>query len=381
MDVAIVKIGARIATTTTGVRNGNAGENRKIIDLFIENGHNVDLITKVGKKDNPTEYFEYDKIQSLEIADHYKDTDKYDVLVVINGTNNFFGGYDNYNICETYHIINNFKGKILFFYTDPLCALKQVYGKNFFKRNEKWGTDWTEADLLLQREDIIMISAASGVDLNTKPFTSNGVFDKFSKITFFEWQKSVIFDDALDKVKFEDKELDVMYGGSFRGGVRLNYMLEYMFDTIYTAGFFGKISEKQFKNSEYTNTPTFLNKVGGWDFFKEQTNRALATIIFAEETYSDSIVTMRVYASVLSNVVVFIDENYDPHHKIFPDSLFSKFLYVSNKEELTRKIGMLKARPDFYAALLRAQKSHLSIDKDKFYKDFNNLLTEEYNEK
>jgi len=367
MNIAIVKIGARISTSNNNIRNGNAGENRKIIDLFVQNNHSVDLLTLVGKQDNPSVYFNYDNIRSLDIADNYVDTSLYDALVVINGTNNFFGGEDNYNLCETYHVINNFKGPILYFYTDPLCALKQIWGDNFHKRNEKWGTDWKKEDLFISRNDMIMISAATDVDFEKKPFKSKSVIKDFARVEVFEWQKSVLLEPA--ETVNTNKDVDLVYGGFYRGGTRHKQMEEYLFDTPYSSRFFGKIQPKHFE-SEYEKRPEFYEKTGDWSFFKKETNKALATIIFAEDTYHDSIVTMRVYASILSNVVVFIDEKYDSKHRTFNND----FNYVNSKSDVAARLARLKTEPGLFEEIVTAQLNAHRLDRDIFYNEFNSLL-------
>jgi len=377
-NILITKLGSRINTSSRKVKNGNAGENEKIVKLFLK--HNVHLIEKRNKNPkntkNSNDMFFGKHTPILNYEDNV-DTSIFDVLVIIGGTSNFFGGVDNYGLAEDYKIINEFNGTILYFYTDPDCALKQIWTDNFHKRNKKWNTNYTKEEMFIQREDIIFISSTNTpVDFTKKPFSSPSVIDKFKKVQHFEYQKSVIFDKEVNIDRLEGPSIDLVYGGFYRGGARRKDMLRYMFDTEYSARFFGKISLDQFKLSEdehISKYPQFVPEQGDWEFFKQSTNDALATIIFAEDTYSDSIITMRVYAAVLSNTVVFIDRKYDSKMKIFNN----EFNYVSGKEEVQQKLKEIKSWSEQeYYDFCQNQITQLSINEEEFYQEFDDILNE-----
>jgi hypothetical protein len=216
-----------------------------------------------------------------------------------------------------------------------------------------------------------MISAATNVDFSKKPFKNNSVIDKFDRVEVFEWQKSVLLEPA-EEINI-NKDVDLIYGGFYRGGTRHKQMEEYLFNTKYDSRFFGKIQQKHFP-ADYDVKPEFYEKTGDWKFFKKETNKSLSTIIFAEEAYHDSIVTMRVYASILSNVVVFIDEKYDSKHNIFPDDIFNGFNYVNSSDDVEKKINKLKENPSLFEYIVNKQLEAHQLDRDIFYSEFNDIL-------
>jgi len=224
-----------------------------------------------------------------------------------------------------------------------LCSLKQIWSDNFYKRNEKWGTNWTKEELYISRDDIITISAATDL---IKTHKVNGKDVPMNFVEVLEWQKLVALDKPLKLREKSTKSYDLIYGGFYRGGKRHKQMFKYFHDVPYKAKFFGKIEAKHFEKDKHSNPPVYLKESKGWEFFKEQTNNSLATIIFAEEEYCDNIITMRVYASILSNTIVFIENSYDTLHKIFPDDIFHGFNYVKDHVDLAKKLEVVKSFTD-----------------------------------
>jgi len=384
MNILLMKIGGRINTGTRKPTNGNAGENKLIVELFLKGGHNVTLCTKYVKGDDPETYFGSNKVSAVDLAliDDVNNIDmsKYDKLVVINGSKNFFGGQDG-GICATYKVLNTFPKEVIFFYTDPLLTLSQVWNDKFDEaRNPGWGTKWTESDLLITRKDITLLAASKGTDLTKKPFVAKGIFTDYKEIIEFEWQKAVIFGNSVHANPSEEKQIDLIYGGFYRGGARRSQMIEFMFDTDYNAAFFGKIEEHVFKLTKkeiasIKKYPSFKKELGDWDFWKKETNKAYATIVFAEDTYCDAIVTMRVYAAALSNVIVFIEDKYDSKHTIFPNDTFRGFNYVKDKEDLSRKMKIIKSfTTEQYNKMCKSQIKQLRNGTKDLFKDFNSAL-------
>lgn len=371
MKVGIIKIGGKLKTHNKRITNGNIEENKSITNLFLKNGIDVTLITAFDKNNNPKVFFGYDNVQCMDLET--ADTTGMDMLVVINGSTNFYGGFDTNHVFKTYQVINSYKGnQVLFFYTDPATNLKQIWSDNILnKKNEKWGTNWTKEDLYISRDDITFMSAAKNLSLDDKMFQKKGI-PEFKDLKIFEWQKSVLFESEYT-TDLSDKSVDLIYGGYFRGGARKQQMLDYFFDTDYSARFFGKITLDMFKLSEPNDNkqPEFVKLSGDWNFFKDSTSNALSTVIFAESEYQDNIVTMRVYASVLANVVVFVEDKYDSKHTIFGDG----FNYINSKEELSEKIAEVKTwSTEKYFNFCKDQKSKLRINQEDFFADFAKIV-------
>lgn len=377
MTVAILKIGMKKISFDTNRRitNGNIGEIKQIVGLFININCDIIICDSNDKVDDVNKsiesirrHFSKSNIEHYSILNN-SDMLNADMLVVIGGTTNFFGGCDNFNALGTYKFINEFKGKVIYFYTDPLCAPLKKIG------HDKVKTKIPDVPLQIEiTKQMSLITCEKKFDKSKNPWKRKNIINTFDNIYHFEFSHSSIFDTRHD-LNFNYKNTDLVYGGFYRGGARRELMLEYFFNTDYSSKFFGGIELEQFKLSssdlDTYKLPEFYNKKGDWDFFKEETNKALATVIFGEDTYQDNIITMRVYYSVLSSTIVFIDKNFDSNKLLFKQDFF----YVSSKEELNEKIKKLKTLSlDQYTKLLDYQYSCLNIDKIEYYSRFKQIV-------
>lgn len=370
MKVGVVKIGFNniVFDLSKRVSNGTLGEIEQIIKLFVNTGCQVTICDNNNDEDKIAKNLAYNNIHfgvnNLRHCSVVKDQKlEADILCVIGGTSNFFGGHDTNHVLNTYKFINEFEGKILFFHTDPLCVPMAKIGRPVGLK-----TKYDIPTEVYLKNSMYLVNCEKSFNPEKKPWNKKNVVNQFDEVFNFEFSKSCIFNDRLKDIP--EKETDLVYGGFFRGGVRKKQMLEYFFDTPYSSRFFGKISLADFK-LETDKCPEFKMQTGGWDFFKQETAKALATVIFAEETYQDNIVTMRVYYSVLSNTVVFVDNKYDSKHNLFKDD----FYYVNNKQELEERINKLKTlTPKEYKEMLDYQYKCLNYSKEDYYNEFKEIL-------
>lgn len=377
MRVGIVKLGFNKISFAPNKRvtNGNLGEIELIIRLFTENNCKITLCdTQIKAPDieaaieSVNTRFKVEDTKHFSTRTNLHDELEADILVVIGGTVNFFGGSDGSCILNSYHVINNFKGKVYYFYSDPLCTLQKSVGREGIKRDD----ESIPFNIELTRP-ITLINCAKTFDVEAKPWNAKNVYTEFNQIIAFEFSKSSIFGPVL-KSNFAYKDVDLVYGGFYRSGKRRKQMMEYLFNTGYSSRFFGGMELEDFAVKEKENItifPDFEKKTGDWNFFKKETNRAYATIVFAEDTYQDNITTMRVYYSVLSGTLVLIDGKYDSAKLLFNKDFF----YVNNKEDVQKRLDVLKSlSTEKYQELLDYQYKCLNIDKSEYYQSFWKLI-------
>lgn len=379
MKAAILKLGFnKITFENRRVTNGNLGEVELIMRLFAKNGWDlvvcdsqIGMDARADSAQSVEEHYRKDnpkiKVWHFSTVDEVDQTIDADILVVIGGTVNFFGGADGNCLLQAYHHINKFPGKVLFFYTDPLCPPVKTIGRPGIK--QKYTNVPSQITLT---KPMTLINCAKTFDLTKKPWSAKGVITEFEEVIDFEFSQSAIFGESLN-VHSGPKTIDLIYGGFYRGGKRRKQMIEYFFDVPYNAKFFGGIEEDMFKlkPDEVTKLPEFDKRKGNWDFFKAETNKALATVIFAEDTYQNNITTMRVYCSALSGVIVLVDKAYDPEYKLFGVD----FYYVDGREDMIKKIDRIKEMlPGEYQECVNYQNYRLRIDEDKYYSDFIKLI-------
>lgn len=328
MKIAMIKIGSRISSTGTSAAGG---QSLGIAHLLSKSGNQVDCYTKIlkGQQTNP-----YKNVYIKDIFANYKDVyNNYDKLIIMSGNVNFYGGVENTLQILNYKIINNFKGQLYYFLVDVNLFLKQIY-KNVINRS--WGSKYTEKDLNIVRDDIVYIS---------QPYDIDAVWDKINKIDIkiknvihFPLQKWILMRNRL---QFNDnKTIDLIYGGANRPS-RIKKILQFYFDQndlhVQIFGNF-KVDKNKTKNLK---EPIFSKSVK-FTQFMDKMSSANSTLILGDKWYQGKNITLRVYQSILANVVTFIDVQFDPQKRIYKNKYLQQFLYVKDKAELNQKIKYIK---------------------------------------
>ena len=150
--------------------------------------------------------------------------------------------------------------------------------------------------------------------------------------------------DEIQPIKKVNKQYDLIYGGSFRSGRRAKKMLEYFFNRKnINVAMFGSIKLDQFSKYKYDCAPNFIKKVPV-EKVVELNNSSIATLIIGDNSYNNTTITLRVWESLLSDAIVFIDNDFDPQHNILKEDWY----YVSSGDELESKILELKENGELY---------------------------------
>jgi hypothetical protein len=253
MKILVLKIGARI------VKSGSSGGSIEAISIIemIKNQNQVTCYTKILPKDEKVQGVEF-----LQIEENYQNLD-YDVLLIINGNVNFFGGAENKLDLLNYTIINNFKGKIFYVLCDPNLTLKQIW-KSVEKK--EWGHKYKKEDLFISRKDINYIS---------QPYHIQEVWDLIKKteieikdVVHYPLYKFTLMNKRLEYNN--QKTMDILYGGTFRSGRREAKMIKFLFDypSSVNINLIGNIKVENFNQKKIAglNTPNILKPLNYFDF-------------------------------------------------------------------------------------------------------------------
>lgn len=335
MRVSVLKIGSRISI---GGTSGGSGEANSIIKMLRDGNLDVMAFTKISKKDTFI-----DGVTYFDIESNYEKAHEADILVVINGNINFFGGAEDKSQLLNYKIINSFQGKVVYVLCDPNLVLKQVWPS---VQKKEWAGNWTEKDLLITRDDIIYFSQPHDLMAVGKLIKSTGI--NVSKIIHF---KFYLFPLMNDRSEFnENRVVDLIYGGTFRTGKREQSLIRYYFGypEYISVEVFGKIREKDF-NLKHTplslSRPSFTKAVEYYSF-NDKMMTGLSTVTIGDKWYHGRDLTQRIYESISSNVVTFIDNEFDPDHLVFRGSRLEKFLYVNDRSDVISRIMKIKSNID-----------------------------------
>lgn len=372
MKISVIKLGSRISFNANDTSGAN-GEARSICKMLKMGGAEVHIYTKILSRDNlVNDYIWHDILE-----DAYNSTTS-DALVVLNGQINFFGGAEDPAQLLNYAIITGFKGPVFYIYCDPELTLKQVWPS---VAKKPWGNKWARTDLDIVRDDIVYLSQPFDVELVRQNLNKNEIVP--SKIIHFPFEKFPCLNTPLPIN--EKPEIDLIYGGTMRGGKRVKKMIKFYFghpDDL-TVEMFGKIEQEDFdkcaeKNKAVSLTgrsPRFAPSVQ-YDKMLPKMNTAMAHCVVGDPYYEKiNDIPQRLWESVNSNVVTFIDTDMDKMRRVWAnDKMLGDFLYVQDRQELTEKLQLLKSDNSLRKQILSDQFKALDFKPVKYCQSFVSLI-------
>lgn len=375
MRLAVLKIGGRLAANNRS-STGGTNEAIEICKRLVKYDINVTFFTKVLESD--------DKIPGIDIIDLNKESFKtinkknYDLLLMFNGNANFFGGVEDELSILNYMVINNYDGKVLYCLTDLNLILKQI---DKVVVNKDWGSKYNVGDLKIVRDDIYLVSQAAKNDEIHKIFIKNSINLKKENIYHFPWEMFPAF--ALSNYNKPWRNVDLIYGGTFRSGKRESDLIKYYFgypDDI-SVELFGNIKLEQFKRKEAaTLRPPRFSKKLPYKEYIEKTASGLASVIIADPLYKKSSMrTTRFFECIRAGNIVFIDEEYYNNTEFFfgDNDLLKEMCVVDNRDEVADKIRYFKNNPKARNTFIDIQRSAIDfITEDYYYKKLLNILEE-----
>lgn len=363
MKLAVIKLGARIAP---GGTSGGSGEALSILKILTCGGHDVHAYTKILAKDKPI-----DNVTMHQIVDEYSEVNA-DALIVINGSVNYFGGVDSPDQTLNYHVINHFNGSVYYVLCDPSLPLKQVWPSIAKK---PWAIEYNQSDIEITRDDIIYIS---------QPANTNKIFEDMQKHVPFKscihypFEKFPLLEEKLQFKTLSERQYDLLYGGTFRNGRRQDDMIKYYFGyDEHKVTMFGKIKTKDFSEKKVGDLshPNYEGAVGYQDF-NEKMSLSKATVIIGDKYYKETDdLAQRIYESILSGVVTFIDADYDRNKRVYKDATLRNFLYVNSAKEVKQRLDIINNMTESqFMELLNRQYNDVELDVKTYCGNLNIIL-------
>lgn len=368
MKVCVTKLGGRIALGSSST-SGGTGEALAIIKILTEAGIKVDVFTKVLKKDlEPTEF------SVVDIETNYEEINdrKYDALIVVNGNVNYFGGQDDPSQTLAYYLINNFKGPVFYILCDPNLLLTQIWRS---VEKKSWASKYKKEDIEITRKDIVYICQPRNIEKLKKKVEKNQI--EIKDYVHFPFEKFVYL-TMKDEGPVKEYEWDLLYGGTFRSGRREDDMIKFYFGypDEFDVQMFGKIKEENFKKNKDNLKPPKFGAPVPYEKFNNAMRNGLATVIIGDPLYKElDDLAQRIYESVLCGNVVFIDASYDKEKRVFGENeSLEKFSYVKNREDVIKRLNILKNNPKNVEKIVSLQKEVAKIDKKEYAKSLKKII-------
>lgn len=363
LKIGVIKLGSRISFNANDTSGGN-GEARSIIKMLHGGGADVEIFTKILKKDTLLPEYTW-----RDIGTDWWAVGTVDALVVLNGSVNFFGGAEDKEQLLNYRMINSFSGPIFYIYCDPELTLKQVWPS---VSKKAWAENWREEHLNITKKDIIYLCQPYDVERIMKDLKKNEIIPQC--ITHFPFEKFPCLNEHLP---FNPTpEVDLSYGGTMRGGKREKKMVKFYFGhpSEISVEMFGKIELKDFSEKllmGLSTTPKFTGPIR-YDEMLPKMNRAMAHCVIGDPYYEQiNDMPQRTHESIWSSVVTFIDADMDKMRRVYgTDKTLSDFLYVSERKELSEKILLLKTDTNLRKQILEDQLNAVGFDPKVYCESF-----------
>ena len=377
MKVGVIKIGSRISFNARDTSGGN-GEARSIIKMLHLGGADVVIFTKILKKDNLLPEYEWRNLSDFnETFSLIHPLSDLDALLVLNGNLQFPGGAEDPEQITNYKIINQVECPVFYAYCDPELTLKQP-GAIFTPSKAKWNHKYKKEELFITREDIIYLSQPHDVDkIFAKPSKNEPVP---KKIIHFPFEK---FPCLNERLSFNpDPKVDLSYGGTMRGGKRVEKMFKYYFNypKDISVEMFGKIDEDDFADflepSHVSHRHPLYTGPVRYDEMLPKMNEAMCHIVIGDKYYEQiNDMAQRAYESIWSSVVTFIDSDLDQLRRVYgADEDLSELLYVSSRQEAEERIRMLKDSPELREEIVARQFETINFDAKEYCSSFMKII-------
>lgn len=363
MKIAAMKIGSRL-TWDANDKTGGLGEAKAMLELLADE-HRVSVYTKLLKNENT---FPKDNIYLFDIMAHEPNEE---ILLVFNGHVNFFGGNEDPEQIEIYKKINAFKGEVYYIYIDP-----ELYPTQIWKSIEKkpWAKKYKKEEIIIERK-INVITSVYNMWSAFEKLNKGGVVIEQKNIHYFPFEKYPLLTEGLDYNPQKDYQL--MYMGTFRGGKREAKMIEFYFGhQDVRVDFIGKTKLEDFKklpDKPGLYAPTFNSPIP-FEEVKYHVNKSLAHVCIGDKFYEGNILTPRIYECINFSTVCFIDLDLDSEKRVFNNEILRKFNYVANKKELKQRIEQLLKRPKLAEKIAKLQKEDIHFSRQSYLETFNEIL-------
>lgn len=329
--------------------NSNATEIINICNDLNERGVYCEVINTI---ETPEQSLFFDEGLGFNSIYLYEaNQSNYDFILLMNSHPNFFGGKKDDIVIDKFKWLAKCKCPILYLFNDRNLPFEQLW-KNI--KDREWN-DCIEEDVKIIAP-IYVISQFRDLD---DVFKINNKYDNIIECKFIDFGVWILKSNFI-----ENKGLyDLIYGGSFRGGRREKKFVDFFFNKDLNVAFYGTIKLSNFKGNYQSPPKTWLGKVPS-DQVIEENSLGFSTIIVGEKGYNNNIEIIRIYESILSGAITFIDNDFDQAHFIYPDN---DFLYIYNGNDLETKIKTLKTDKDLYDRCIRSQNDYIERKKKVDY--------------
>lgn len=354
---AIISLNKRVVLSEKNIRTLEAKYFREWL-LAQGKYDQVDFVSSKSSRKEPTENVEYYKEAST------TSLHEYDHVFLHNDTDNFFGGTIAKHTIKQIKELCTFSGPVFYLYTDPNLHLLNL-ARIILKRQQKGTKTVFKTDERLTEEEAIRFANISwrviwcGSDFNSYRTSVYQHLKPELRCNIHQHKNTNFFGFLFKKRRVElpdlpltARQFDLVYYGNWRPkrAIKIN---RYFNNTLRKRILGFDQTKVTIRNAEFHNYVEPERLAG-------MVQQAIASVVIGDPSHNNNITTARFYENILFDVCSFIDLEYDPNRKLYKSEFLKGFMYVSNGQELVRKVEQIRNDEGLFKKILSCQKEELS---------------------
>lgn len=353
---AIISLNKRIVLSERSIRTLEAKYFR---EWLISQGRydQIDFVSTKSSRKEPTENVEFYK-EAATMSLH-----EYDHVFLHNDTDNFFGGTIAKHTIKQIKELCAFNGPVFYLYTDPNLHLTNL-ARVILKRQQKGTKTIFKTDLRVTEEEAIRFG-----NLNWRVIWCGHDFESYRSSVYqhlkselrcnIHQHKNTNFFGFLFKQRrielpelpLSARQFDLVYYGNWRPkrAIKINR-------------YFNNSLRKRVIGIDQTKVSlpnTVFHDYVEPDKLAGMVQQAIASVVIGDPSHNNNITTAHFYENILFNVCSFIDLKYDPNRKLYKSEFLKEFMYVSNGQELVRKVEQIRNDDGLFKKIISHQKEEM----------------------
>ena len=325
MKIAITKIGANI---TFSSQNGSAANADIIYALRTMKGYNHEF-TVVTQKTRNTQL---PKAINIKEVQNTKDFNAFDMVLVFNGSINFFGGQPDEGLFALYRALAKTNKPIVYVQTDGALYLQKLWP---IVKEREWAKNLKESEFEINPNNVYYLTQGRIIQkvCNRLEASKNAILPK--EVFHFPWEQCILteYDRYLpkDPSKYEMRPYDLGFGGYIRNSYKQRRIEKYYDEPDLDTLLFGNLRGIRLRNTKVQPKISYQQMIPTMAQCK-------ATVIVGDEYYNNHFHTLRMYESLLAGNLILIDRILDDRATFYTGVPNSDWYLVDSTEDVRQKL-------------------------------------------
>lgn len=356
MKIALAKIGANISFSC---ENGSAANADILYALRSMKGHGH-TFTACTKKTRNTVLPKAVAFKDIQDVNSFNE---FDVVLVFNGSINFYGGLPDNSVIALYKALHNTTIPIIFVHTDGAMYFHDLWPM-IAKR--EWAKNWSPEEFKVNPTNLYYITQGRNqpkvLDFIKK--SKNHVLPY--QIHHFPWERTILSgaDTSSMRPSLSQRNYDLGFGGYIRNSHKQRRIEHYYDEPDLKTLLFGNLRGIKVKHTKVLPKVPFQSMI-------TYMSDCRSSVIVGDQFYNDNFHTLRMYENLIAGCAILIDKQLDTTRDFYMGVPNGELFYV----EKPSQVRDFLFRDDFEELVTSARRALLEIhNPDALNRRLNSLL-------